>query len=148
MTDEVDKIKALGRAELFKGLDPAILEKIAAVAELREYEESDVIYRLGDDSDDVHVLVSGRVRFTLGVGNRGQSSGSIMSGRMVFGWAALVDDQPRRVATAACLEDSIVLAVSGKRLLKILEQELEAGFIVMRRLAAMIARNFMDMGAN
>lgn len=148
MTETVNKIKALGRAELFKGIDQAILEKIAAVAELREYEESDVIYQLGDDSDDVHVLISGRVRFTLGVGNRGQSSGSIMSGRMVFGWAAVVDDQPRRVATAACLEDSIVLAVSGRRLLEILEQEPEAGFIVMRRLAAMIARNFMDMGAN
>ncbi len=148
MTETVNKIKALGRAELFKGIDQAILENIAAVAELREYEESDVIYQLGDDSDDVHVLVSGRVRFTLGVGNRGQSSGSIMTGRMVFGWAALVDDQPRRVATAACLEDSIVLAVSGRRLVEILEQEPEAGFIVMRRLAAMIARNFVDMGTN
>ncbi len=148
MTQTVDKIKALGRAELFKGIDQAILEKIAAVAQLREYEESDVIYELGDDSDDVQVLISGRVRFTLGVGNRGQSSGSIMTGRMVFGWAALVDDQPRRVATAACLEDSIVLAVSGSRLMEILEREPEAGFIVMRRLAAMIARNFMDMGAN
>ncbi len=148
MTQTVDKIKALGRAELFKGIDQAILEKIAAVAQLREYEESDVIYELGDDADDVQVLISGRVRFTLGVGNRGQSSGSIMTGRMVFGWAALVDDQPRRVATAACLEDSIVLAVSGSRLMEILEREPEAGFIVMRRLAAMIARNFMDMGAN
>jgi CRP-like cAMP-binding protein len=148
MTETVNKIKALGRAELFKGIDRAILEKIAAAAQIREYEESDVIYQLGDDSDDVHVLISGRVRFTLGVGNRGQSSGSIMSGRMVFGWAALVDDQPRRVATASCLEDSIVLAISGRQLLEVLEQEPEAGFIVMRRLAAMIARNFMDMGAN
>ena len=148
MTQTVDKIKALGRAELFKGIDQAILEKIAAVAQLREYEESDVIYELGDDADDVQVLISGRVRFTLGVGNRGQSSGSIMTGRMVFGWAALVDDQPRRVATAACLEDSIVLAVSGNQLMEILEQEPEAGFTVMRRLAAMIARNFMDMGAD
>lgn len=148
MTETVNKIKALGRAELFKSIDQAILEKIAAVAELREYEESDVIYQLGDDSDDVHVLISGRVRFTLGVGNRGQSSGSIMTGRMVFGWAALVDDQPRRVATAVCLEDSIVLAVSGRRLLDILEREPEAGFIIMRRLAAMIARNFVDMGAD
>ncbi len=148
MTQTVDKIKALGRAELFKGIDQAILEKIAAVAQLREYEESDVIYELGDDADDVQVLISGRVRFTLGVGNRGQSSGSIMTGRMVFGWAALVDDQPRRVATAACLEDSIVLAVSGNQLMEILEQEPEAGFTVMRRLAAMIARNFVDMGAD
>lgn len=71
-----------------------------------------------------------------------------MSGRMVFGWAALVDDQPRRVATAECLEDSVVLAISGQHLLEILEAHPQAGFLVMRRLAAMIARNFMDVGAS
>ncbi|NIM28822.1 MAG: cyclic nucleotide-binding domain-containing protein [Gammaproteobacteria bacterium] len=148
MTDNVDKVKALSRAELFQGVDDETLEEIAQLGELKTCEEGDVIYQLGDDAHDVYVLVSGRVRFTLGVGNRSQSSGSIMSGRMVFGWAALVDDQPRRVATAECLEDSIVLVVSGERLLEILEAHPQAGFVVMRRLSAMIARNFMDVGAS
>ena len=146
--DALDKVNALGRAELFQGVDEKTLKEIAEVSTIREYEEGDVLYRLGDDADDVYVLVSGRVRFTLGVGNRGQTSGSIMSGRMVFGWAALVDDQPRRVATAECLEDSVVLAISGVGLKAALEKHPPSGFLVMRRLAAMIARNFMDMGSN
>lgn len=146
--DALDKVKALGRAELFQGVEETTLEEIAAVSRIREYEEGDVLYRLGDDAEDVYVLVSGRVRFSLGVGNRGQTSGSIMSGRMVFGWAALVDDQPRRVATAECLEDSVVLAINGNGLKAALEKHPPSGFLVMRRLAAMIARNFMDMGSN
>lgn len=148
MNDRVDKVKALRRAELFAGIDEAAVESIAEIGEVQHYEEGDAIYQLGDDSKDIYVLISGRVRFTLGVGNRGQSSGSIMTGRMVFGWAALVDEQPRRVATAACLEDSILLALNGDRLLEKLEQHPDAGFLVMRRLAAMIARNFMDAGSN
>jgi CRP-like cAMP-binding protein len=148
MSDNFDKLKALGRAELFQGIDEDALKQIAEIGVVREYEEGDVLYGLGDDADDVYVLVSGRVRFTLGVGNRGRSSGSVMTGRMVFGWAALVDDQPRRVATAECLEDSVVLAISGRALKGILESSPYAGYLVMRRLAAMIARNFMDMGAN
>ena len=148
MSDKLDKLKALSRAELFQGIDEATLQQIADIGVVRECEEGDVLYGLGDDADDVYVLVSGRVRFTLGVGNRGQSSGSIMSGRMVFGWAALVDDQPRRVATAECLEDSIVLAISGQQLKQVLERNPHAGYVVMRRLSAMIARNFMDMGSN
>lgn len=148
MTEPVDKFKALGRAELFEGVEKATLQEIAQVSKVQEYEEGDVIYRLGDDADDVYVLVTGRVRFTLGVGNRAQPSGSIMSGHMVFGWAALVDDQPRRVATAECLEDSVVLAISGSGLKLALERRTRSGFLVMRRLAAMIARNFMDMGSN
>jgi CRP-like cAMP-binding protein len=148
MSEQLDKKKALGRAELFKGIDDSCLAQIAEIGVLREYEEADVVYGLGDDANDVYVLVSGRVRFTLGVGNRGGTAGSVMSGRMVFGWAALVDDQPRRVATAECLEDSIVLAVSGDKLRALLEQNPTAGYLVMRRLSAMIARNFMDMGSN
>jgi CRP-like cAMP-binding protein len=146
--DALDKVKALSRAELFQGVEQETLEEIARASKIQEYEEGDVLYRLGDDAEDVYVLVSGRVRFTLGVGNRGQTSGSIMSGRMVFGWAALVDDQPRRVATAECLEDSVVLAISGEGLKAALERHTPSGFLVMRRLAAMIARNFMDMGSN
>lgn len=148
MTDSLDKVKALARAELFQGVEKVTLEEIAAASEIQEYEEGDVLYRLGDDAEDVYVLISGRVRFTLGVGNRGQTSGSIMSGRMVFGWAALVDDQPRRVATAECLEDSVILAINGNRLKAALERHTPSGFLVMRRLATMIARNFMDMGSN
>ena len=146
--DSLDKVKALGRAELFQGIERETLEEIARASRIEEFEEGDVLYSLGDDAEDVYVLVSGRVRFSLGVGNRGQTSGSIMSGRMVFGWAALVDDQPRRVATAECLEDSVVIAIAGDGLKAALERHPPSGFIVMRRLAAMIARNFMDMGSN
>ncbi len=67
-----------------------------------------------------------------------------MTSRMVFGWAALVEDQPRRIATAVCLEPSSVLAIRGDKLLDVFEKDPRAGFLVMRRIAAMIARNFMN----
>lgn len=148
MAKPLNKVEALGRAELFEGIETETLRDIAQVTETQEYEEGDVLYRLGDGAENVYVLVSGRVRFTLGVGNRGQTSGSIMSGHMVLGWAALVDDQPRRVATAECLEDSVVLAINGNGLKAVLERRPHCGFLVMRRLAAMIAHNFMDLGSN
>ncbi|MCZ7598508.1 MAG: hypothetical protein M5U09_13405 [Gammaproteobacteria bacterium] len=57
-----------------------------------------------------------------------------MTSRMTFGWAALVDERPRRVATASCLEPTVLLAIDGRRLLEILEQDTASGFTVMRRL--------------
>lgn len=148
MAKPLNKVDALGRAELFEGVETETLREIAQITEIQEFEEGDVLYRLGDDAENVYVLVSGRVRFTLGVGNRGQGSGSIMSGHMILGWAALVDDQPRRVATAECLEDSVVLAIKGNGLKAVLERRTHCGFLVMRRLATMIAHNFMDLGSN
>ena len=143
MNETKQTTEVLGRAELFQGIADSTLEKIAGIADHREYDEGDALYQLGDTADDIYVLVQGRVRFTLGVGNRPESGHSIMTGRMVIGWAALVEDQPRRVATAVCLEPSTVIAVNGKQLLGILAEDPDAGFLVMRRLASMIARNFM-----
>ena len=147
MTKPIDKAEVLNRAELFSGLPSKTLAAIALISELRSFEKGDVIYSVGDDADNVYVLVSGLVEFTLGREGGSQSLASIiMSSRHVFGWAALVDGQPRRVAAADCLEASTVLAINGRRLMEILEREPSAGFLVMRRLSDMIARNFMDAG--
>jgi len=144
MTTDSAAFRALSQAELFQGLSAKTLDAIAALSRTRDYEEGESVYRFGDDALDVYVLVNGRVRFSLGVGNRPGEGHSVFTSRMVIGWAALVTDQPRRIATAACLEPTRLLAVSGKELLDVLEANPADGFIVMKRLAAMITRNFMS----
>ena len=144
MTTDPTAFRALAQAELFQGLSVGTLDAIAALCRACDYEEGESVYRFGDDALDVYVLVNGRVRFSLGVGNRPSEGHSVFTSRMVIGWAALVTDQPRRIATAACLEPTRLLAISGKALLDVLEANPADGFIVMKRLAAMITRNFMS----
>ena len=144
MTTDPTAFRALSQAELFQGLSEETLDAIAALCRACDYEEGESVYRFGDDALDVYVLVNGRVRFSLGVGNRPGEGHSVFTSRMVIGWAALVTDQPRRIATAACLEPTRLLAISGNALLEVLEANPADGFIVMKRLAAMITRNFMS----
>ncbi len=144
MNTDADALRALSRAELFQGLSTATLDAIAGLCTPHDYEEGEAVYRFGDDAADVYVLVNGRVRFSLGVGNRPGEGHSVFTSRMVIGWAALVADQPRRIATAMCLEPTRLLVIPGKALLDVLEQSPADGFIVMKRLAAMITRNFMS----
>ena len=144
MTTDPSALHALSQAELFQGLSAATLDAIANLSRVHDYEEGEAVYRFGDDAVDVYVLVNGRVRFSLGVGNRPGEGHSVFTPRMVMGWAALVTDQPRRIATAACLEPTRLLEIPGKVLLDLLEANPADGFIVMKRLAAMITRNFMS----
>jgi len=134
---------ALAKAELFRDLSTESLARVAALSQSQSLEEGDAVYTLGDDAEHLYVLTEGRVRFSLGVGNRPKGSGSIIEPISVFGWAALLEDQPRRLATAACLENSTVLAISGPALLRAFEGDQAAGFQVMRRLATMITRDFL-----
>lgn len=145
MTDRTSVQKTLKEAPQFASLGESTLDAIAGITVRRNFEESDSVYSLGDDARDVFVVSSGRIRFSLGVGNRGGASGSIMTEGQLFGWAALIDDHPRRVATASCLEDSSLLVIDGTKLLKIFDQDTTAGYLFMRGLAGMIANNFMDV---
>ncbi len=144
MSKSEDKIKTLKQAYLFAGVADRTLSRLAEIAEFHHYKDGETIYKFGDDATDAYVLVSGRVNFTLQFGDKAQSSGSIMTSRQVFGWAALIEHQPERVATAVCIEPSSVLAINGDQLMTIFEEDTAGGFKVMRRLCSMIARNFLD----
>ena len=137
-------VDALRNTELFQDLSDETLRAITDLAKVASYEDGDSVYELGDDADDLYLVDSGRVRFSLGVGNRPDASSSVMTAGIIFGWAALLEAQPRRLATATCLESSRLFAIDGRALLQIFDRDTAAGYTVMRRLAAMIARNFME----
>lgn len=148
MSEKSAVLETLKQASQFAGLSDSTLDAIAGITVRRNYEEGDSVYSLGDDAREIFVVASGRVRFSLGAGNRAGASGSIMTEGQLFGWAALVDDHPRRVATASCLENSALLVIDGGKLLEIFGRDSGAGFLFMRGLAGMIANNFMDVLTN
>jgi CRP-like cAMP-binding protein len=138
-------IRILKNSDMFQDLPDPILRTITGLVRTVNFEEGDNIYQLGDDARDIYLLESGRIRLSIGVGNRPEGSGSVILPGSVFGWAALLEDQPRRVATAVCLDDSTLGVIDGSALLKLFAEEKTAGYFVMRRLATMIARDFVSV---
>ena len=97
---EADAASVLAEARFFSGLTKTQLARVAALAHLRAFPQDTRIYTIGDALDDFYVLADGMVRFTLGLGKRETSAGDIIRRGEVFGWAPLVEGQPRRIATA------------------------------------------------
>jgi len=133
----------LNETSVFAGLPSATLERIAQIVRIQTYEPGTFIYRHGDDALEACVLVKGLVRFTIGKGSGALFPSSLIRSRTIFGWAALVPEHPRRLGSAECLERSTLILIGGDQLLEILRDDPSAGFLVMQRLASMIARNFM-----
>lgn len=138
---------SLKKASLLADLPPDTYAALTRIARRVHCEEGDILYNIGDPARDVFVMVGGRVRFTIGVGNRPESGGSIFGPGDAIGWAALLEDQPRRIATAVCMEDSDLLALDGAQLLAIFDSQPAAGYLVMRRLAKRIASDFLGQAA-
>jgi toluene monooxygenase system ferredoxin subunit len=140
-------VDALKRTDLFTVLSDETLKAVADMTRLQSFEDGETLYELGDDADAVYVVASGRVRFSLGVGNRPDGGGSIMTEGSVIGWAAVLEDAPRRVATAVCLEDSSLYVIPGDDLLALLDGDAPSGQRMMRRLATLITGDFMAVTA-
>lgn len=138
---------ALDVGELFNGLKASILEKLQALVKRENHPAGAVLYRPGDPAEDFFVLDSGRIEFLLGRGERAAPGGFMLKKGEVFGWAALLEGTPARIASARCLEASSVLRINGRAALRVLEGDPAAGFTVMRRLAALIARYLASSGA-
>lgn len=138
---------ALSQTGLFAGVSAATLEAIGALARRRSFGAGEVIYRPGDPADDLCVLESGRVEFAVGHDERTRPAGFSLRVGEIFGWAALLDDQPERLASATCLEPSTVLLIDGRRLLELLAADPATGFLVMKRLASLITQHMTPAGA-
>jgi len=138
---------ALGVAELFAGISDGALVAILALAKTEEYGAGSALYDFGDPVDDFFVLESGRVEFLIGREERVSPAGFMLRKGEVFGWAALLENQPQRIARATCLEQSRLLRINGKQALQVLENDPASGYLVMRRLSSLIARYLAPSGS-
>jgi toluene monooxygenase system ferredoxin subunit len=138
---------ALNVGELFNGIAGGTLEALAKLARREEFAAGSELYKPGDAAEDFFVLESGRIEFKIGRGERSDPAGFMLNRGEVFGWAALLESQPHRIAGARALEDSVVLRLNGKQAVKLLEADAASGLVVMRRLAALVARFLAAAGA-
>ena len=135
---------ALDRAAIFSGVEERTLRKIARIARWQRVDEGDVLYEMGDPVRSLYVVAAGRLRFALGGGHRIEGGGSVILPGDVLGWAALVADLPRRIATVVALDPCALLELERLALLRLLEEDARAGYLVMQRLAKMITESFLE----
>ena len=138
---------ALDVGQLFHGLAAETLARLAGLAKTESHQGGAVLYRPGDAADDVFVLDTGRVEFTIGRGEGAAPDGFMLKKGETFGWAALLEGYPQRIAGARCLEASTLLRINGKAAVGVLESDPSAGFTVMRRLSGLIARYLASRGS-
>lgn len=138
---------ALDVGELFRGVGAETLAKLAALARTESHAAGEMIYNPGDAAEEFYVLDAGRVEFLLGRGEGAAPDGFMLRKGELFGWAALLEGYPQRIAGARCLETSTLLHINGKAALGVLESDPAAGFTVMRRLSGLIARYLASRGS-
>ena len=126
----------------FQVVSDGMLRKIAAKGWRVTYERDAVLYDVGDKADDIYIIVSGKVVHALEPGVNARRPEKILGPGDVFGWAALLEKYPARLARAVCAERAEIVRINGDELLRLLEGDPDAGDVVMSRFATMITRDY------
>lgn len=114
--DEAEKIEqALARIRLFKGIKPAGLRRIAAIASEEQYKLGHVIFREGEVGNALYLLLEGKIRISREVSGMGEEALAVLGPGDAFGEMALIDETPRS-ADARVHERCRVLVISKEAL--------------------------------
>ena len=119
-----------------------LLRRIAHAGRRVRCDALQVLYEVDDIADDLYIIVSGEVRHTLGPGAQAKEPTRVLKAGDVFGWAALLEKTPRRLARVVCTAPTEIVRIGGEALLRVLASDPDIGDVVMSRFATMIAREF------
>jgi CRP/FNR family transcriptional regulator, cyclic AMP receptor protein len=103
----------LRRVWLFSGLEAKELAQLGGLAVVRRYRPRETVVTQGDDSGDLFVVLSGRLKVTWNDAEGGEVLLSILEAGDVFGEIALLDDRPRSASVTA-MEGGELLVVERR----------------------------------
>ena len=119
---ETGNFEILRATEILRGAADATVEKIAAAAELQTVEEGTRCIRWATPRAALMCWLPAGCGSILGGDGRPTAQGTIIRAGDILGWAALLGNQPRRIASVIALEDCLLLSINGEALLRILDQ--------------------------
>ena len=128
-------IESLKNAQLFIGLSPDELARIAALCQQRTYNRGDTIMSEGETTRELFMVEQGMVQVSLGKAEASTPLINLGTGQ-VFGEMTLVDRGARSATVNAVKDGTVLYVIPHAAFLELCQEDNHIGFIVMRNLAA------------
>jgi CRP-like cAMP-binding protein len=139
-------VKTLAGMELFEGLPEEDLKKIAALSHELAFPAQSNIFSPEKNAEHILLVLKGTVGLTVHASPLAEPvtiSVLNMPGQ-VFGFASVLG-QPHHNSSALAMTDVRALAIDGDRLMEFMAAKPETGYLIMRRIAAVISRRLGTM---
>lgn len=122
MPDETEVVEELRRSSLFAGASDARLRALAATAFVRRLRDGQILFTVGEPSDHLFQVRSGRVRILVSSPDGGELTLSVRSAGETVGELSVIDARPRSAAAEA-IGETALLAVPAAAVRTLLEHE-------------------------
>ncbi len=128
----------------FSSLKENHRNKIAGISHIKHFRSGERFFHEGDRQDFIYVLTSGRVALDMFVPHHGKVRFSSVEKWDVFGWSSVTPNVHQRTAGAVAVLDGAAVAMDAEKLRLICEADTGLGYLVMRRLAGVVASRLME----
>lgn len=132
-------MKILQKIRVFDGLEIHEAQTLLSLAQMRQFERSEVVYNFGDPSNDMLVLIKGRLSVMSKDGNPlveippGASTGEM----------GLFTGMPRS-ATIIAAEQSICVMFDRSRLRNLMESELQLKGVILQNVVDLLSERLVE----
>jgi len=137
MLTTTDKMFFLGRILIFRSLSLPQLQVLASHLEEQHFLDGEVIVDEGDFSQEIYIIVSGRVRIVKDYRQAGERTLSVLGPGDVFGEMAVFESAPRS-ATVVAEEKAEMVVLGPEKFKQAIFQRPEMAFEIFRELSARI----------
>jgi CRP-like cAMP-binding protein len=132
--------QTLSQFSLFNGLPEPLLKQIAEIGVQTSVKKGEFVFHEGEKADKLHFLLDGSVALRVKLTSRPESVtvSFVSTPFQSFGWSGIVPPF-HYTSSAECDEDSNLLIIPAQPFMKLMEENPQAGFQVMKRIAEIIA---------
>ena len=131
--------KIVEKIRLFRDLALPEIESLLRICSYRNFEQGQRVYELGDDSEELLILLSGRLSVRSGAGD---ALAHIEPGAPV-GEMGVFTDLPRS-ATVIAMESANALTIAKDELFRVLEANREMHFKILQNLLYVLSRRLVE----
>lgn len=129
------------QGELFCGVNQAFVKDFMAIAHNRQLAAGTTLFQRNEPADRFFILIKGEVKLSMEDPPKAVYVGSSVG--EIIGWCAMIGRECFD-ATATCRTPTYALEVARDHFLRLMEKDLQNGFLVYRCLAASLGRRLID----
>jgi CRP/FNR family transcriptional regulator, cyclic AMP receptor protein len=143
MPPHPEVVETLRRIPWFERLEPKHFNQLAEIASIRHVEGGEQLFREGEKEDNLYIVIEGRVGLDIFVPHHGRIRIGTIEPMELFGWSSVTPNVHQRTASASVVLNGLLVVFNSEKLRQLCEQDHDLGYLVMRRLANVIASRLL-----
>lgn len=143
MLNQADITTTIKSIPWFLDLSPESVQRLTSIADVRAYEKGDVLFSEGEQHPNLYIVLDGKVRLESYVPGHGSLPMFTAESLDVVGWSSMTPVVRQKTSTARVLAPTKLLTFDAESLMELCEEDCDLGFIIMRRLANVVASRLL-----